>query len=77
MNPIYIKLAQIAFDAVLRTMMEGEKEHGDEWLHKSIDYHKQHALAHAELNYVGDTSENHTNNGLTRDAMILYLESKP
>lgn len=75
-NPDYIKLAQIAYDTVLQTMIDGEKEHGDEWKHKSIDYHKQHALAHAELNYVGDTSEKHTDNGMTRDAMIKYLENR-
>lgn len=76
MNADYIKLAQIAYDTVLQTMQEGEKEHGDEWLHKSIEYHKQHALQHAELNYLGDTSDKHTDNGMTRDAMIKYLEQK-
>lgn len=73
-NPLYIELAQIAFDTVLQTMIDGEKKHGDEWLNKSIDYHKQHALGHAELNCVGDKSDNHTNNGMTRNAMIKYLE---
>ena len=72
-NPLYIKLAQIAFDTVLQTMQDGEAKHGDEWLSKSIDYHKLHALQHAELNYVGDKSDKHTNNGLTRNAMIKYL----
>jgi hypothetical protein len=76
MNPIYHKLAQIAYDTVLQTMIEGEKEHGDEWKSKSIAYHKEHALRHAELNYTGDTSENHTNNGMTRNAMIKYLEAE-
>ena len=77
MNPLYIKLAKIAYDTVLQTMQEGEKEHGaGEWKNQSIDYHKQHALAHAELNYVGDKSEKHTNNGMTRNAMILYLEGE-
>lgn len=75
-KPIYIELAQIAFDTVLQTMIDGEAKHGDEWLSKSIDYHKQHAYQHAELNYVGDKSDKHTNNCLTRNAMILYLEAK-
>jgi hypothetical protein len=73
-NPDYLKLAQIAYDTVLQTMLEGEAEHGEEWKGKSIEYHKEHALRHAELNYTGDTFENHTNNGMTRDAIIKYLE---
>jgi hypothetical protein len=75
-NPLYTKLAQIAYDTILQTMLEGEAKHGDEWLHKSIDYHKLHAYQHAEQNYIGDKSEKHTNNGLTRNAMILYLEGE-
>jgi len=75
MNPIYIKLAKIAYDTVLQTMQEGEQTHGDEWLTKSIDYHKEHALQHSVLNHFGDVSENHTNNGMTRLAMIKYLEA--
>ena len=72
---LYEEVGEIAKQTVIRTMMEGEKEHGDEWLYKSINYHKEHALGHAELNYVGDKSDKHTNNGLTRNAMILYMEA--
>jgi hypothetical protein len=75
-NPDYIKLAKVAYDTVYQTMIDGEAKHGDEWLSKSIDHHKEHALGHAELNYVGDKSDKHTNNCLTRNAMILYLEAE-
>jgi len=75
-NPDYIKLAQIAYDTVLQTMLNNGKEHGDEWKSKPISYHKRHALEHAEKNYIGGASENHTDNGMTRDAMIKYLEAE-
>jgi hypothetical protein len=73
-NPDYIKLAQIAYDTVLQTMIEGEKEHGEEWKYKDIGYHKRHAMQHAEKAYTGDTSEKHVGNCMTRCAMIKYLE---
>ncbi|MFA5307754.1 MAG: hypothetical protein WC365_09955 [Candidatus Babeliales bacterium] len=77
-SPLYIKLAQIAYDAVLQTMQEGEKEHGpDEWKDKSILYHKTHALEHAELAYPGyNNDEDHIAHAMTRCAMIKFLEDK-
>jgi len=76
-NPDYIKLAEIAFNAVLQTMMEGEKVHGaDEWKNKSILYHKTHALEHAELAYPGYNKEDHISHCMTRCAMIKYLEAE-
>jgi len=75
-NPDYLKLAQIAYNTVLQTMIEGEKEHGDEWKSKSISYHKRHALEHAEKAYTGVPSkEDDVGNGMTRDAIIKYLEA--
>lgn len=75
-NPDYIKLAQIAYDTVLRTMIEGEQKHGtDGWKSKSVIYHKTHALQHAELAYTGyNNDEDHTAHAMTRCAMIKYLE---
>lgn len=75
MNPEYIKLAQIAYDTVIRTMLAGEKDHpGNEWVNKPADYHKLHAYQHAESAYLGDKSEKHTNNCLTRCAMTILAE---
>ena len=73
-NPDYLKLAQTAYNTVLRTMQENESSHGDEWLHKPISYHKRHALEHAELSYTGNSKEDDNAHCLTRCAMIKYLE---
>ena len=77
-SPLYIKLAQIAYDAVLQTMIEGEKQHGpDEWKDKSILYHKTHALEHAELAYPGyNNDEDHIAHCMARCAMIKFLEGE-
>jgi len=76
MNPLYHKLAQIAYNTVLRTMLENESSHGDEWLHKSVDYHKRHAMEHAELSYTGNSKEDDNGHCLTRCAMVEYLEAE-
>jgi hypothetical protein len=55
--------------------MEGEKTHtADEWKLMGIQYHKRHALQHAEKLYTGDNSEKHDDNCMTRCAMIKFLE---
>lgn len=75
MNPDYIKLAKIAYDTVLQTMLEGEKEHGvDGWKDKHTGEHFKHADKHLFLYLEGDTSEEHIAHALTRCAMIKYLE---
>ena len=71
---LYEELGEIAKQTVIRTMIDGEKEHGDEWKYKDIGYHKRHAMQHAEKAYTGDTSEKHVGNCMTRCAMIKYLE---
>ena len=74
-NPDYIKLAQIAYDTVLQTLMEGEKEHGpDSW--KSIPSleHKLHTADHFLKRAQSDIAEDHIAHALTRCAMIKYLE---
>lgn len=78
MNPDYIKLAQIAYDTVLQTMIEGEKEHGvDGWKEKAIEYHKRHAYEHAEKAYTGVLSkEDDVGHCMTRCAQIKYLENR-
>jgi hypothetical protein len=79
-NPDYLKLAQIAYDTVLQTMLEGEKEHGaDSWKNVNIDAHIEHALGHLE-DYINKASfgiitpEDHIAHTMTRCAMIKYLE---
>lgn len=75
-NPEYIKLAQIAYDTVIKTMLAGEKDHpGNEWVDKPADYHKLHAYQHAESAYLGDKSEDHPGHCLTRCAMEILKES--
>ena len=74
-NPDYLKLAQIAFDTVLQTMVEGEKEHEpDNWKEQCITCHMRHAEDHIEHAILGYSDENHIAHALTRCAMIKYLE---
>jgi hypothetical protein len=76
-NPDYIKLAKIAYDTVLQTMMEGEKEHGaDEWKELSIYEHGIHATQHIMDHSMGYTAEDHIAHCLTRLAMARYLEAE-
>ena len=75
MNPEYIKLAQTAYDTVLATMLEGEKQHpGNEWQGKSIGEHFRRADKHLFMYLKGDTSEDHIGHALTRLTMILALQ---
>jgi hypothetical protein len=77
MNPIYHKLAQIAYDTVLQTMQEGEQTHPpDEWQEVDIIDHICHASHHENDYIAGDTSEEHIAHALTRCAMIKYLEAE-
>jgi len=76
-NPDYIKLAQIAYDTILQTMMEGEKVHGaDEWKKLSIYEHGIHAAQHIMDHSMGYTAEDHIAHAMTRCAMIKMLEDE-
>jgi hypothetical protein len=76
MNPIYTKLAQIAYDTVLQTMVDGEKTHPDnDWQDVSIIDHICHAGHHIDDYITKDTSEDHIAHALTRCAIIKYLEA--
>ena len=76
MNPLYHKLAQIAYDKVIETMLAGEKDHpGNEWINKSAEYHKLHAYQHAESAYIGNNKEDDTGHCLTRCAMAVLKEN--
>jgi hypothetical protein len=75
MNPLYKELAQIAYDTVLQTMVDGEKTHPDnDWQKSGVWAHRIHAQAHLNSVDNGDTSEDHIAHALTRCAMIKYLE---
>lgn len=79
-NPDYVKLAQIAYDTVLRTMQEGEKDHGkDEWKKLPVAAHLDHADTHIQfqkIDYALRDKEDHIAHALTRCAMIKYLETR-
>jgi hypothetical protein len=83
-NPDYLKLAQIAYDMVLQTMIEGEKEHGaDEWKSMSIIDHGEHAYDHTRNFLNGkafkemETGEDNIAHAMTCCAIIKYLEVNP
>ena len=74
-NADYVKLAQIAYDTVLQTMIEGEKEHGaNGWKDMPVYEHGLHATVHTIGYGAGDKSEDHIAHAMTRCAMIKYLE---
>jgi hypothetical protein len=77
---LYHELAQIAYDTVIQTMLEGEATHPDKpidgWKHQPIEFHKLHAYQHAELAYTGNGKEDDIAHCLTRCAMIKFLEGK-
>lgn len=74
-KPIYIELAQIAFDTVLQTMIEGEQSHpANNWRNISTGVHYHHVFKHLSEWGKGDTSELHLDHAITRLAMIKYLE---
>ncbi len=76
-NPDYVKLAQIAYDTVLKVMQEGEKKHGvDGWKDKSIDYHKLRAFHHTNSAIEFNTGDDDIAHALTRCTMIKYLETR-
>jgi hypothetical protein len=77
MNPDYIKLAKIAYDTVLQTMLEGEKTHStDEWKQLDVYQHASRAWQHINDYYIDDKSENHIAHAMTRCAMIKLLEGE-
>jgi len=75
MNHEYEKLAKIAYDTVLATMLEGEKQHpGNEWQTVDINTHLAHEAMHCVKYVEGDTSENHIAHALTRLAIIKEMQ---
>jgi hypothetical protein len=74
-NPEYVRLALLAYDTVLQTMIEGEKEHNvDGWKNVNIPAHGMHVIDHIYYHSRDDVSEDHIAHALTRLAMIKYLE---
>ena len=71
-DPEYIKLAQIAFDTVLATMLEGEKTHPEQdW---QTANHIDRIMQHAYKYHNGDTAEDHIGHALTRCAMVKAIQ---
>jgi hypothetical protein len=71
-NPEYEKLGEIARQAVIQTLLDGEKTHGaDEWEKLSYKEHREHAINHLLDDIAGDKSELHPENALTRLTMML------
>jgi hypothetical protein len=76
MNPLYEKLAQIAYDTVIQTMQEGEKSHpNDDWQNVDIMEHFRHALDHLAAWEIEENDEDHLAHAITRLIMIKYLEA--
>jgi hypothetical protein len=77
MNPIYHKLAQIAYDTVLQTMVDGEKTHpNDDWQSVDIMEHFRHAIDHLANWELDENDEDHLAHAITRLAIIKYLEGE-
>lgn len=77
MNPIYHKLAQIAYGTVLQTMVDGEKTHPDnDWQNVDIMEHFRHALDHLASWELEENDEDHLAHAITRLAIIKYLEGE-
>jgi len=75
-KPIYIELAQIAFDTVLQTMIDGEKTHpANEWQNVDIMEHFRHAIDHLANWELDENDEDHLAHAITRLIMIRYLEA--
>ncbi len=79
-NPIYIELAQIAFDEVIQTMLEGEATHPDKpidgWKSVSVEEHLRHIKDHIDKLIAGDKTEDHAGHTSARLAMIEYLDAE-
>jgi hypothetical protein len=76
-NPDYLKIAKIAYDTVLQTMIDGEKEHGaDEWKNIEPWEHLNHAMQHLTAKAMRDKGEDRISHAMTRCAMIKYLEAE-
>lgn len=77
MSTIYTKLAQIAYDTVLQTMLEGEKTHpANEWQNVDIMEHFRHALDHLAGWELEEKDEPHLGNAITRLVITKYLEDR-
>jgi hypothetical protein len=77
MNPDYEKLAQIAHDTVLQTMLEGEKDHpADEWKKLTIKDHIDHIMRHTYNYFTGKQGEDDIGHMMARGAMIKYQEMR-
>jgi hypothetical protein len=77
MNPIYHKLAQLAYGTVLQTMVDGEKTHPDnDWQNVDIMEHFRHAIDHLASWELEENDEDHLAHAITRLAIIKYLEGE-
>jgi len=71
-NPSHVKIAQLAYDAVMHTLQENEINHpGNGWEKLSYEEHRCHAINHLVDDIAGDKSELHPENALTRITMML------
>lgn len=68
----YEKLAQLAYDTVLKTMKDNEATHpGNEWEKLSYKELREHAVNHLLDDIACDKSEFHAEHALTRITMML------
>lgn len=75
MSTIYTKLAQLAYDTVLQTMVDGEKTHPDnDWQNVDIMEHFRHALDHLASWELEENDEPHLDHAITRLVIIKCLE---
>jgi hypothetical protein len=76
-KPEYRDVAKVAYDMVLKTLVEGAKTHSDECGFKlSKKEQLEHAMLHLSGEYEGDTSEDHIAHAMARCALIEYTEGK-
>jgi hypothetical protein len=74
MNPEYEKLAKLAYDIVIKTMLEGEKAHPrNEELQELELHHVDHAYEHIQKHYKCDETEPHIEHAITR---LVIAEAK-
>ena len=72
---VYRELAGLAYDTVLKTMVEGTKTHPDDnWQEVDIIDHLCHASHHIEDYIAKDKTEDHIAHAITRLVMIKFLE---
>lgn len=73
---VYRELAGLAYDTVLKTMVDGAKTHPDDnWREVDIIDHLCHANHHIEDYIAKDKTEDHIAHAMTRLAMAIYLRN--